>query len=516
MPNGSISYLYIFGAVAIFILLLASINFMNLATARSASRAKEVGIRKTVGATRTLLTTQFLAESTLYSFLSIIPALIVIYLVLPSFNSLAGKQLEFTVFSEPMIFVGIVTLALLLGLLSGIYPALFLTSFKPIDVLKGRMRSGLKSGGVRGVLVVFQFVIGICLIICTVIVYQQLNLMQSRNLGFDKENVLVVDNARKLGDKLQAFKEELKMYDEVVNASVSDGYPSRIQSNTVFRPAGGEDNLFFVLAADHDHLSTIGYGMTQGRFFESERPSDSLSVVLNEAAIKQIGWQEFDNQEIWGFWRSQEGDNFTTIGVIQDFNFESLRQKIRPLAILYSKDGNYLSIRFSKGNVEEKVALIESKWKEFVPEAAFEYSFLDQEFDALFRTEQRLGNLAIIFTGLAILVACLGLFGLATFTSEQRSKEIGIRKVMGASSGKIVFILTQEFTKLVIFAFVIAIPLSYFAMDYWLRDFAYKIDIGVVSFFIGGITALVISWLTVGYQSFKAAISNPVKSLRSE
>ena len=516
MPNGNITYVYIFGAVAVFILILASINFMNLATARSSSRAKEVGIRKTVGASRGSLTFQFLAESILFSFIAIFPSVILIYLALPYFNSISGKELEFIVFTSPMILFGLIGLALTLGLLSGIYPAVYLTAFKPVEVLKGKVRAGLKSGGVRGTLVVFQFLIGIWLIISTVIVYRQLNMMQNRNLGFEKENVLVIDNARKLGENLQSFKEELKKYNEVLNASISNGYPSQVNGNTVFRPEGAEDQLFFVLVADHDHLATLGYEISKGRFFDKERPSDSLAIVLNQSAMDQLGWEAINGQKIWGFWNSVNGDNYEMVGVVEDFNFESLRQSIRPLAFLYSADGNFISVRLSAGDVADKVALIEEKWNEFVPEAAFEYTFLDQEFDALYRSEQRMGNLAIIFTSLAIFVACLWLFGLATFTSEQRAKEIGIRKVMGASSQRIVYLLTKEFTKLVAIAFILAIPLSYFTMDYWLQDFAFKIDIGVLSFIIGGFAALLIAWLTVGYQSYKAAATNPVNSLKSE
>ncbi|MDH5382945.1 MAG: ABC transporter permease, partial [Cyclobacteriaceae bacterium] len=511
MPGGNISYLIIFGAIALFIVLLACINFMNLSTARSASRAKEVGIRKTVGASRLRLSAQFLSESVLFSVISVIPTLILVYIFLGPFNTISGKQLDYGIFLDFRLYLIIFGLAIFIGILAGSYPALYLTSFRPAEVLKGKVRMGMKSSGVRSILVVFQFFISITLIICTLIVFKQLKMLQNKDLGFEKENVLVIDNANKLGDQKKAFRNELIKYNEIVNASISQSVPPNINNNTVFRPEGTEqDQLMYLYLADENHLATLGYTMSDGRFFSKENPADSMALLLNEAAMKQIEWKEIEGKRIRTFFYTETGDYFNVIGVIKDFNYESLKENVRPLAFAYSDRGNYISVRLSKGNVNEKVKFIEEKWNEFTNNSPFQYKFIDEEFDALFKEEQRFGSLSIVFTGLAIFIACLGLFALATFMSEQRAKEISIRKVMGASSNLIVMLLSKDFTRLVVISFLLSIPISYYFMDQWLQGFAYKTDIGYWSFILAGGGAILISLLTVGFQSFKAAIGNPV------
>ena len=515
--NGDINYLYIFGVIAFFIVTIACINFMNLSTARSANRAKEVGIRKAAGAARTGLVNQFLTESMLFSFISTVLALGLIFLVLPSFNNLAGKEISFHLLLKGSVLGGLAGIIIIIGLLAGSYPALYLTSFKPAEVLKGKIRAGFKSSGIRSVLVVFQFTISIGLIVSTLVVYRQLNMMQTSNLGFNKENVFVIDNTFWLGENKEAFKNELRNYNGIINVSGSSSLPPNIESNTVHRAVGEnqQEHILYWYRADYNHLATLNLELKAGRFFSEDFPSDSSAVILNETAMKTIGWDSHESQKLITFNRSHDGDVLNVIGVVKDFNFESLKSSIRPLAIVLG-GGNLISARLAPGNLQESIDLIESKWKQYAPDVPFEYSFLDENLESLYRGEQRLSKIFALFTGLAIVIACLGLLGLATFTAEQRSKEIGIRKTLGATAGHVVVLMSKEFTKLVVVSFVLAIPLSYLFLSKWLEGFAYKVDIGVASFLVGGLISLLIAWLTVSYQSFKAAVANPVNSLRSE
>lgn len=516
-PGGNITYLYIFSAIAVFIIFIACINFMNLSTARSANRAKEVGIRKTVGALRQRLVGQFMAESVLFSIISMLLAILWIYLSIAPFNQIAAKAIVFDPFGNIVLLPTMLSVALIVGILAGSYPALYLTSFKPAEVLKGKIRAGFRSSGIRSFLVVFQFTISICLIICTTLVYQQLSHIQNKNLGFDKENVVVIDNSRSLGSNQNAFIETIKSYQEVVSVSSSNMLPPAIYNNSVFRPVGEpEDQLINYYTADFDHLETMEYEMAAGRFFSEDFPSDSNAVVINESAMRQIGWDNYDGKQIYAFFNSMDDPPVNVIGVIRDFNYESLKNEIKPLAIFLRPNNQLTSVRLTAGNTAEKIEFLESKWKEFAPNSPFSFTFLDQNFDALFKAEQQLGKVFLIFTVLAIAIACLGLFGLAAFTAEQRAKEISIRKVMGASASGITVLLSRDFTKLVLISFIISAPISYFTMDWWLSSFAYKINIGVLTFILSGVLAMVISWLTVGYQSIKAALGNPVTALRNE
>jgi len=518
-PTGGIIYVYLLSAIAAFIIIIACINFMNLATARSASRAKEVGIRKTAGAGRRRLVFQFLIESMLYSLIAVLLSLGVIYLVLPFFNVIAGKELAFSTLFKTEILSGLVAVMLTVGLLAGSYPAFYLTSFNPAQVLKGKVVAGMKSGLIRSILVVIQFTVSIGLIICTLLIYRQLNYVQNRNLGFDRENVLIIQNCRGLGDQKNTFQEELIELNDVVNASIANDYPPHIGSNSVHRPIGEdmEDRLFFQYYADENHQKTVGFEIKEGRFF-NDMPSDSLAIVINETAARLIGWDDPIGQKIGEF--NQPGTPMTyheVVGVIGDFNYATLKEEIQPLIIFHQSDwGNLMGVRLTPGNIKDKIRIVENKWKEFTPDSPFEYSFLDENFDALYRQEQRLGTIFMIFTILAILVASLGLLGLATFTAEQRSKEIGIRKAMGASVFNVILLLSRDYTRLVIISFLLSVPASYFIMDWWLENFAYKINLGWISFVVGGLMALILSWITVSYQSYKAASVNPVDSLRYE
>ena len=516
---GNIQYLYIFGAISIFIILIACINFMNLATAKSANRAKEVGVRKTIGASRIPLIGQFLTESMIYSFLSGIVALVLILIALQPFNALSGKSLSWVVFLDPVLLSGFFAFLFFIGLLAGSYPAFYLTSFSPSEVLKGKVRKGAKRSAFRNGLVVFQFFVSISLIISSLVVYKQLTYMQEVNLGFDKENVINLLHTRALGNNAEAFKQELLANTGFIAASYANNLPPEIDWTSVYRAVDTEqDYLFTINWVDHDHLDAMGYEMSEGRFFSKDFLSDSSAIVVNESAFKQIGWTELDGtQKISGYF-NDENEEREVIGVIKDFNYDNLKLKIEPLIMGISPD-NYqeMAIRLNPGDFSDRIELIETLWEKYANGAAFEYSFVDSNFDSLYRSEKNMGNIILVFTVLAISIACLGLFGLATFTTEQRAKEISIRKALGATMSNLVILLSKDFTLLVLVAFLLAGPLAYYIMDsYWLQNFAFKTSIGWVLIAGSGFISILIAWLTVSYQSFKTAASNPVDYLKSE
>lgn len=518
LPNGNIQYLYIFGAIGLFIIVIACINFMNLATARSANRAKEVGIRKTIGAARGRLITQFFTESFLYGLLSLLISILLVWMLLPLFNQLAGKDIALNSLLSSQFVMGMIVLVIFVGLGAGIYPALYLTSFQPVEVLKGKIRAGFKSSGLRSFLVTLQFTISIVLIISTLIVFQQVDYIQNKNLGFSKDNVLIIDNINKLGTNKQAFKDMLKKQEGINNVSYSQYVQPHIGNSSVFRPSGEnqEDILFSYNTIDEDHLATMKMELAQGRNFSKDIASDSMAVMMNEAAFKLIGWDNIEGKEILEFQDEGIGPHFRVIGVVKDFNYETLKNKVRPLLLFYAPENQMVSIQLSGSNLQDKVAFIGDKWKELSGNAPYDYTFIDQEFDALFRAEQRMSFLFTVFTVLAIAIASLGLLGLASFTAEQRAKEIGIRKVMGSSVSQIVLLLSGGFTKLVVISFIIAAPISYYAMSNWLESFAFRIDINLLTLLVGGIVALMVRWITISFQSYKAARANPANSLKSE
>ncbi|WP_439474766.1 ABC transporter permease [Algoriphagus formosus] len=520
LPPGNIQYLYIFGAISIFIILIACINFMNLATAKSANRAKEVGVRKSIGAGKIPLIGQFLAESLLYSILSGLVAIVFILLALEPFNAISGKELSIWMFLDPGIILLFFGFLIVVGLLAGSYPAFYLTSFSPILVLKGKIRSGAKRSAFRNGLVVFQFFISICLIISSMVVYKQLNYMQDKNLGFDKENVINLLHIRSLGNQMESFKQEVLANSGFVSASFANALPPEIDWSSVYRIEGmDQDILFAVNWVDEDHLKAMGYEMVHGRFFSKDFPSDTSAVIINERAFKQIGWTELDGtQKISGFFDGESNENKTVIGVVKDFNFDDLKMQIRPLIMGMREDYfSEMAIRMAPGEFEERISFLESVWKKYSNGAAFEYSFVDSNFENLLRAEQKMGNIILTFTVLAIGIACLGLFGLAAFTTEQRAKEISIRKALGANLAQLVTLLSKDFTVLVLIAFAFAGPLAYYVMEtYWLQNFAFRTSIDLLLVLGAGILAVVIAWLTVSYQSFKTAASNPVDYLKNE
>ncbi len=516
-PQGDIQYVYLFSVIAIFILLIACINFMNLATARSAGRAKEVGLRKTLGSLSSHLITQFLAESFLFSFIAATLALGLVYLMLPFFNVLAGKELVFENLLSIQLLVVLAGVVILVGLLAGSYPAFYLTSFKVTEVLKGKVREGMKGGAVRSGLVVFQFSISIILIIATTVIYQQMQYVQNKNLGLNRDNVLVLSNTGQLGINANPLKKAIEDQSGVVAASYSNSVPAlNTDGASPFRIEGSdEDHLVVRYFTDYDHLHTLDFTLVEGRFFSRDFPSDSSAIVVNEALLKELGWNEATGKDLYGFNRGGRVP-YKIVGVVKDFHFETLRNNVRPTALFLNTDAtNYLSIRFS-GNPREAVATLESLWKEYAGNEPFEYTFLDQSFDTLFKTEQRLGSLFTSFTVLAIFIASLGLIGLAAFTAEKRTKELGIRKVLGASEFSLVNLLSMEFTKLVFIALILAVfPAWYFASQ-WLNGFAFRISLSAWVFIAAGTLALVIALLCVVFQALRTARINPAKSLRYE
>ncbi len=523
---GDIKYIYIFSAIAVFILLIACINFMNLATARSANRAKEVGVRKVLGSFRAQLVQQFLSESILISCTALLIAIGLAELLLPTFNHLAGKQLHAGFLASKLALLGLIGFGLLVGIIAGSYPAFFLASFRPVSVLKGKLRSGAGSNRLRSGLVVFQFAISIALIAGTAVVQQQLQYVQSENLGFDKEHVVVIQKAGELKQQGQAFKQELLRSPNVMNASAASDVPGKWFDNTTVQAEGAPPDrleLFWYLSADEDFVKTLDMKIAAGRNFSKAFSTDSSAVIINETAGKRLGWTDAVGKKLVLLGRTpEESLKFTVIGVLKDFHFESLRQKIRPMGLFlqgglsFSLTPECVAVRIRPQNLPATLAFLENKWRLFVPHHPFEYSFLDADFDALYRAEQRTGKIFGTFSALAIFIACLGLFGLASFTTEQRTKEIGVRKVLGASVSQVVVLLSKDFTRLVLIALMIAAPVAYLAMNRWLQDFAYRINIGAWTFVLAGGLALVIALLTVSFQSIKAALANPVEALRYE
>ncbi len=522
-PSGNIQYVYIFSAVALFILIIACINFMNLTTARSAGRAKEVGIRKVLGTEKKQLVSQFLFESTLITLVSLLIAILIDYFTLPVFNEIAAKHLTWGNLFSGNILPYLIALPFVVGLLAGSYPAFFLSAFKPIEVLKGKLKLGSKSGGLRSVLVVFQFATSIILIVGTIIVYEQLHFIQTKNLGYNKDQVLVVDGLSTLNDgTTETFKNEVLQLPGVTEGSLSSYLPvsnSSRSDNTFSKDAVPTPQNSIDMQSwdvDYDYVRTLGMQIIEGRDFSKDFGSDSSAVIINEAAVKLFGFSNPIGQKIYNINNSGQQTSYHIIGVVKNFNFESLHQQVGPLGLMLGKGTSSAIFKVNTGNIQNLISQVQNKWKTVASGLPFSYRFLNESFDEMYRAEQRAGEIALIFSVLAIFIACLGLFGLATFIAEQRTKEIGIRKVLGASVQGIVQMLSKDFIKLVLIAIIIATPLAWWAMHNWLNNFAYRINIEWWMFVVAGIGALMIALITVSFQAIKAALSNPVKSLRTE
>ncbi|ADB40592.1 ABC transporter permease [Spirosoma linguale] len=518
-PTGDMSYIYLFSAIGLFILLIACINYMNLATARSAGRAKEVGMRKVVGALRSQLIGQFLSESILVVTFSLFIAIGLVLLCLPVLNEFTQKHMAFSQLLDPVFLSVLIGITLLTGLVAGSYPAFFLTSFRPLGVLKGQIASTMRTGKLRQVLVITQFAIAIALIISTAVVYNQMKYIQNYRLGYAKDQVLLLSDIGDSTTNYETLKQQL-----LQTGAVRDmGRSSRVPSGRLLDSYGGMamkgDSMAPVkinlrgLRVDYDFIPAYQISMAAGRNFSRAYSTDTSMVVLNETAVRQLGWtpeQAIGKPFQYGPAKGQ------IIGVTKDYHFESLHQQVAALAmILTPRQLNWISIPL-KGNITASIQQVESVWKQYFPQRPFDYQFLDTRFDRLYAREQTQQTLFSIFAGVAILISCLGLFGLSMFMAEQRTKEIGIRKVLGASEASLVALFSQDFMKLVLVALVIASPIAWYAMHTWLSDFAYRTDIHWWVFLLAGGLTIFIALLTVSFQSVKAALMNPVKSLRSE
>jgi putative ABC transport system permease protein len=521
--NSDISYVYLFSVIAIFILLIACINFMNLTTAKSALRAKEVGVRKVLGSQRGTLIRQFLGESLVYSILAMIFALIIAEIALPFFNQLTGKYLTLNLTGNWYYLPVFVVFILITSLLAGSYPAFYLSAFQPLHVLKGqKVRQNGKSG-LRTLLVLFQFSISIILLIATFVVYQQLKFIQDKNLGFDKEHLLVIKRAYALGDQKVSFKNELLQNPNILRASYTIDLPGEGFGSTTHGLEGRPNEEFFMVImmyGDYDMAKTLGLEMAYGRYYDKEYATDTAAVVINQAAARAFGISEPYNERII---RQALPPNphqaFRIIGVVEDFHFESLHLNVRPLAIYLRPERewfNRMAIRIRGDEMAATIQFVENKWNETVHGQPFEYSFMDNTLEKLYRNDNRTRIIYSVFSILAVFVASLGLLGLAAFTTENRTKEIGIRKAHGASVGSIVMMLSKEFTRWVLLANIIAWPVAYFLMDNWLHNFAFRINMPLFSFVAAGLLALVIAIITVSSLAYKAANANPVEALKYE
>jgi len=522
--NGNIQYVYIFGSAALFILLIACINFMNLSTARSASRSKEVGIRKVLGTNKKSLIWQFLTESTMMAFIAILIAVLIAGVTIPFFNDVSTKSLSITSLFNYKVLPFLILLPFLVGAMAGSYPAFYLSSFQPIAVLKGKMNAGFKKSNLRSGLVIFQFSISIIFIISVVIVYNQLNFIQTKKLGFNKEQVLILNGTGSLGNNADAFKNEVTKMNGVKNGSFCGYLPvsnSSRNDNTYSTEAVMTNKNGFNMQTwnvDYDYLNTLGMEIIKGRNFSREFGSDSTAVIINETTAKILGYDNPIGKKVYTFdnMMPPTSISYTIIGVVKNFHFESLRQQVGPLCFRMGYNKWATAFKISTSDINGLVKNIESKWKSMAPGMPFSYKFLDEAFDNMYRAEQRVGKIALAFAILTILIACLGLFGLATYMGEQRTKEIGVRKVLGATISNLVSMLSKDFLKLVLVAALVAFPFAWLIMHQWLQDFAFKVDLSWWVFILAGAGALLIAFLTISFQAIKTATANPVKSLRTE
>lgn len=522
--NGDISYVYIFSAVAFFMLLLASINYMNLATARSAKRSKEVGLRKVMGSLRSALMAQFLTESVLMTLLALTASFVLVALLLPFFNTVSGKEIQFRELLRPTFLLIALAIMVFTGFISGSYPAFYLSSFEPATVLKGSFNA--KGGSFfRKTLVVAQFAISLIMLICTWIVYKQLNYMRDKDMGYNREQVLTIDyQDRQPRDRYNRLRSDLLSNPNIRSVATASSPTSNIGGRNIFgieSNTGLKEMGFKPMGIDHDFLQTMGMKVVTGRDFSDKIPADtSNGVLVNQATVKRMGWKDPLGKKVLMGGLPQAGQpappTALVVGVVKDFHQQSLYMPIEPMIMLYRPNNGVVHIKIDAKNADKTVEFIGQKWREIYPDRLFEYRFLDQDFESAYKADELRGRIFTAFSALTILIACLGLFGLATFTTEQRVKEIGVRKVMGASVSSVVLLLSKDFTKLVLFSFPIAIPIAWYSMTRWLEHFPYKTDIGVWVFVAACCITLLICWTTVVYQSIKAAIANPVKSLRSE
>jgi len=517
--NGDVQYVYIFSALAIFILLLACVNFTNLSIARSVKRAKEVGIRKVLGSRKQQLIRQFLSESLLMTACAMILAIVLVIALLPYFNQLSGKQIHPSYFFNVRFVPAIILLLLLVGIVSGIYPSFFLSSFNPIRILKGSLGTGSNKSPLRSGLIVFQFFVSTALTISTLIVYKQLTFMENKKLGYDKEQVLFLSDARLIGKNQDAYRQDVLQDSRVVSASIArsvpgDDFMDGTQVYPVNENGNGKEIHMNIYHVDYDYIKTLGMQIKEGRYFSKDFGSDSSAVVINEAAVNELGWNKLNSIGRTIVRSGQQ--RYTVVGVVEDFNYTSAKQKIAPLMMLLGRNYGGLVVKINSADVQGALDGLKSKWDKLQPEGPFSYTFLDEKFSALYASELKTQKIFSAFAIIAVIIAGLGLFGLSAFVIEQRTREIGIRKVLGASVETILMLVSKEFLFLVAIAFILSIPVTYWAMQNWLNNYAYRINIGTDIFVMAGIAAILIAIITISFQAVKSALMNPVKAIRSE
>ena len=512
--NGSISTIYLFAGIAIVILVLACVNFMNLATARSMYRAKEVGVRKVMGSSRGSLRRQFLVESVFMTSVSMILALGITELLRLPLSSILGEQfgiINVLGFTEALV---LILFTVLIGVLAGSYPALFMSSFSPVSVLKGRLDAGSRGRRLRNTLVILQFIISCTLITATLLFNRQVQYLRTQSLGFDKENVIEVKNAHVISDQ-DIFIERLKQQPGIRSVSFSSSGPIGDYDGTQVHKPSESDRLHLVNinSVNYSYLETMGMKLLEGRDFNKDLSGDSIAVILNKTAADMIFYESAIDGELMFKGGTVK---YRVIGVVEDFNFESLRKTIMPLMFFNRPRGRTMEVRLEPGDYSVALSAIENSWKEVASDTPFNYVFVDEQYESLYKTETQTGNLIAAFTFIAVLIACLGLLGLAAYMTERRNKEIGVRKALGASVSSIVMLLSTDFMKIVMIGFIVSIPVTWYLIDLWLQNYAYKIDTGFLTYAIGGIIALILAIGTISYQSIKAALENPIKTLKDE
>ncbi|WP_160715970.1 ABC transporter permease [Chitinophaga solisilvae] len=514
--HGDIRLVWLFGAVAGFILLIACINFMNLTTARSAGRAKEIGLKKAIGAARSGLIRQFLAESLLYSFLSFLLGILLAYLLLPFFNSLASRSLTIP-WAAWWFTPGILVSIIIVGIVAGLYPAFYLSSLKPVQVLKGGAAAGNKSATLRSVLVVFQFAASVILIVATMIIYRQMGYILHKKAGFDKEQVLLIQGAGTLKEQAQTFKKALLQVPGVAHATISGYLPvegTQRDQNAFWNEGRRESESAVgaqIWSVDPDYIQTLGMHIAEGRNFSAAMPTDSQAVIINQAMARRLNLKNPLEKRV-----SNSGQTFTVIGVLENFHYESMKQEIGPLCLRLGGYPDMVAVKIQSPDLPQVLASVNSVWKSFAPHQPIRYTFMDETFARMYEDVQQAGRIFTTFAILAVTVACLGLLGLSAFIAEQRTREIGVRKVLGASVQQVVILLSKDFLRLVLIAIIVAVPLVWYGMNRWLENFAYHVNIGWTVFVVAGMMAVTIALITVSFQSVKAALMNPVKSLKAE
>jgi len=521
--KGDVAYVYIFSAIALFIVFIACINYMNLATARSMNRAKEVGMRKVVGAYRRQLIGQFLSEALMFAAVAFGLACVIVEVLLPTFNQFTGKQLSLDFAKFDWLPLVLLAMALLVGLIAGSYPAFFLSRLRPAFILKSSLNPSSSASWFRKGLVVTQFALSIVMMVATVVVYHQMSYVRTKRLGFNQEQMLVVDiNSSSARKNFQAIKTEMQLSPAVRGVSVSSRVPGDwkniVEVGVVPEGAPETDiHTLNLIGVDENFMNVFEVEVAEGRNFSAEFPTDTSAVLLNETAVKEFGW---DSPIVKSIRVPEENYTARVIGVVKDFHFRSLHEKIGPLVLANWNNPidriDYFTARISGQDIPGTLKYLQSVHEKFDQITPFEYNFLDERLNDFYRNDQRVGSLFGIAAGLAIFVACLGLFGMAAYSAEQRRKEIGVRKVLGATTTNVILLLSKDFTKLILLALAVAAPPGYYFMNQWLQDFAYRVNINVGMFLLAGVIALAIAWLTVSYQAIKAALANPVESLRYE